>query len=269
MNRRFVPWIAATLALAVTGAARAGAWRAPDPASTLVIDTSKGRIVVEMHPELAPQAVARIILLSRERVYDGLLFHRVISHFVDQTGNPNNHDGGVSAHPDLAPEFFAPISRAALGTAGAEGTDGISGWLGALPVAALPQPGKPGMLRAWGAYCAGTAGMGRQASPGSANSEIFFMRDASRRLDHDYTVWGQVILGLDVVRAIEIGEPPAHPDRMLSVRLMADMPAASRPRLEVMQADSPAFRAGLATVRAAKGADFSICDVPVPTRVLP
>ncbi len=259
---------AAALMLALAASAHAATWRAPDPQFTLVIDTSKGRIVVEMHPDMAPQAVSRIIRLSREHVYDGLLFHRVIDHFVDQTGNPNNHDGGTSSHPDLAPEFFAPLNRAALGATATDGTDGVTAWLGALPVAAVPQPGQPDTYRTWGAYCPGTAGMGRQAALGSANSEFFFMRDASRRLDHDYTVWGQVVWGLDVVRAIAVGEPPAKPDRMLSVRLMKDLPPPTRPRLEIMQTDSPAFRATRKPARVARGADFSICDVPVPTRAL-
>ena len=88
----------------------AAPWYALNPARTLVIDTSKGRIVLDMRPDLAPAAVARIKQLAQEHVYDGLLFHRVIDHFVDQTGNPNNHDGGVSRHPDLAPEFFAKLT---------------------------------------------------------------------------------------------------------------------------------------------------------------
>ena len=87
------------LALAVVliaPAAHAAHWRALDPAQTLVIETTKGAIVVEMRPDFAPLAVERVKLLAREGVYDGLLFHRVVDRFVDQTGNPNNRDGGVS-----------------------------------------------------------------------------------------------------------------------------------------------------------------------------
>jgi peptidylprolyl isomerase len=201
--------------IVVARGASASDWRPLDPDNTLVIETSRGRIVVEMRPDLAPMAVARIKLLAREHVYDGLLFHRVIDHFVDQTGNPNNHDGGVSAHPDLAPEFTARIDPAKLALARQAG-DGIEGFDGATPVdGEAPEARRSdGTLRVWGAYCPGVAGMGRQADPGSANSEIFFMRDAARRLDHDYTVWGRVVWGLDVVRAVAVGEPPAHPDRM-------------------------------------------------------
>eukprot|EP01041_Mallomonas_annulata_P035568 gene35568-58542_t len=92
---------AATLlvALGLMGAAPADT-RQLDPENTLVIDTTKGRIVIELRPEFAPQAVARVKQLAREQVYDGLQFHRVIEGFVAQTGNPNNRDGGTSRHPD-------------------------------------------------------------------------------------------------------------------------------------------------------------------------
>ena len=121
-------------------------------------------------------------------------------------------------------------------------------------------------MRGWGAYCAGVVGMGRQADPGSANSEIFFMRDPARRLDHEYTVWGRVVQGLDVVRAIKPGEPPADPDLMLKVRVAADLPAAERPRLEVQDERGPAFKARVAALRQAKGADFTVCDLNAVTR---
>lgn len=261
--------LAATLLMALGPAPD---WRPLDPESLLVIDTTKGRIIVEMRPELAPQAVARVKRLARDRVYDGLLFHRVIDGFVDQTGNPNNRDGGVSDLPDLPPEFrvklapelFTPVRRA---------SDGQEGFVGTTPVA-TSTPASPGdvggpPLTAWGAYCPGVAGMGRQADPASANSEIFFMRQASRRLDRDYAVWGAVVAGLDVVRAMAVGEPPAHPDAMIRVRVAADLPPGDRPNLEALETRSPAFTRLAAQARADKGADFTVCDLVVPVRTRP
>ena len=259
----------AALALSVAGglaaAAMAQDWRPLDPQNTLVIDTTKGRIVIAMRPELAPLAVARVKLLSREGVYDGLLFHRVIDHFVDQTGNPNNHDGGVSAHPDLPAEFTATLPKAAIGAVAARNSDGLTGFIGPNPIAAIPaQDGAS--VRAWGLYCAGVVGMGRQADPNSANSEIFVMRDASRRLDHDYAVWGRVVYGLDVVRAVAVGEPPATPDKMIRVRVLADLAPADRPRLEVEDVAGRAFALDVAKLRKERGADFTPCDIAVRTR---
>ena len=254
-------------------AAHAGEWRPLDPSQTLVIETTKGPIVVEMRPDFAPLAVERIKLLAREGVYDGLLFHRVVDHFVDQTGNLNNKDGGVSRHPDLAPEFTFRMKQPQSAAVVSRSSDAISGFVGATPFAAAsdielqrnPQAGR----LAWGAYCPGVAGMGRQAAETTANSEIFFMREASRRLDRDYTVWGTVVQGLDVVRAMTVGEPPANPDKMIKVRLAADLPPAERPRIEVLDEHSAAFTTLVEQVRAAKGADFTVCDIQVPTRPAP
>jgi peptidylprolyl isomerase len=234
----------------------------------LVIDTTKGRIVVVMRPELAPLAVARVKLLSGEGVYDGLLFHRVIDHFVDQTGNPNNHDGGVSAHPNLPPEFVATLKAQALGAVATRNSDGLTGFIGPNPVGAVASA-DGASVRAWGLYCAGAVGMGRQADPGTGNSEIFFMRDGCRRLDHDYTMWGRVVAGLDVVSNIAVGEPPSAPDKMIRVRVLADVPPADRPRLEVMDVQSRAFADLIAQARQGRGADFTPCDIPIPTRPAP
>lgn len=266
---RSVGLIAVMASVLCLGAAKAPDWRPLDPADTLVIDTSKGRIVVEMAPLLAPKAVERVKRLAHEGVYDGLLFHRVIEGFVDQTGNPNNHDGGTSSYPDLPAEFSARVPAQAV-TSVVERSDGMEGFLGSVPVAGVSAAeralGSDHRLRVWGAYCAGVAGMGRQAGIDTANSEIFFMRAPARRLDHDYAVWGRVVQGLDVVRAIKVGEPPADPDRMVRVRLAAELPEAERPRLLVEDTAGPAFRARAAALKAKRGARFSICDLTVGVR---
>jgi peptidylprolyl isomerase len=245
-------------------------WRPLDPAETLVIETSKGRIVVEMAPALAPKAVERVKRLAKEGVYDGLLFHRVIEGFVDQTGNPNNHDGGTSAYPDLPAEFSARLPADVAMTTVVRRADGIEGFVGAVPVAGVSVKeqglGSDHRPRVWGAYCDGVAGMGRQAGIDTANSEIFFMRAPGRRLDHDYAVWGRVVQGLDVVRSIKTGEPPADPDRMIRVRVAADLPAAERPRLEVSDTAGPAFQARAARLKTRLGARFSVCDLEISAR---
>jgi peptidylprolyl isomerase len=263
-------WVVAAAMLTMGAAMPAPDWRALDPENTLVIETTRGRIVVEMAPVLAPQAVARVKRLAREKVYDGLLFHRVIEGFVDQTGNPNNRDGGTSAYPDLPAEFSARLPDGAPLTMVVSRKDGVEGFVRSIPVAGVSAReqalGSDHRPRVWGAYCDGVAGMGRQAGIDTANSEIFFMRAPARRLDHDYAVWGRVVQGLEVVRAIKAGEPPADPDRMLRVRLAADLPAAERPRLEVIDTRGPAFQAKVAALKARLGPRFSVCDVPIATR---
>ena len=76
-----------------------------DPENTLVMETSKGTVVIEMRPDLAPGHVAHIKKLAREKFYDGIKFHRVIDGFMAQTGCPHGTGTGGSSYPDLEAEF--------------------------------------------------------------------------------------------------------------------------------------------------------------------
>jgi peptidylprolyl isomerase len=75
-----------------------------DPENTLILETSKGEVVIEMRPDLAPKHVARIKELAREGFYDGLKFHRVIDGFMAQTGCPHGTGTGGSGQK-LQAEF--------------------------------------------------------------------------------------------------------------------------------------------------------------------
>lgn len=251
---------AALIGISLLWAAVAAAqdWQRLDPAQVLVIDSSAGTIYVEMRPDMASLAVARIKQLAREGVYDGLQFHRVIAGFVAQTGNPNNRDGGVSKHPDLAPEFVFKMRPDGGALIAGQSSDAVRGLLGSVPFEGVPAAS----ARAWGAYCTGVAGMGRQDDKNSANSEIFFMLAPARRLDRDYTVWGRVVVGLDVLQRLAVGEPPKTPDVMRRVRVLSDLADAG----SVWIASDAQLRQRIAQTRASKGADFSVCDLEVPAR---
>ena len=75
--------------------------------NTLTLDTSKGPVVIEMRPDLAPGHVAHIKKLVDEKFYDGVVFHRVIDGFMAQTGCPNGTGTGGSKYPNLKQEFNA------------------------------------------------------------------------------------------------------------------------------------------------------------------
>ena len=77
------------------------------PDNTMILDTSKGKVVIEMRPDLAPKHVERIKMLVKEGFYDGIVFHRVIDGFMAQTGCPNGTGTGGSDYPDLKAEFNA------------------------------------------------------------------------------------------------------------------------------------------------------------------
>ncbi len=263
--------LTATL-LATSAHAGESDWRATDPQNVLVIDTEKGRLYIELHPELAPRAVERIKLLARRGTYDGLKFHRVIPGFVAQTGNPNNHDSGKTELPNLKPEFRFRLNAAMPHTVVARPAGLNEGFMGALPYISVDETrmsANPDQaVHAWATHCTGTMGMGRDDMPvDSANSEIYFMLAPTQRLDHEYTLFGQVVAGGDVLQALNAGEPPAQPDSMIRVQVLADMPKA--PHIEILKTDSGAFKSLADQVRVAKGADFSICDITVPARVIP
>ena len=78
-----------------------------DPENTLIIETTKGKVVIAMRPDLAPKHVERIKQLAREKFYDGIAFHRVIDGFMAQTGCPEGRGTGSSKYPNLPAEFNA------------------------------------------------------------------------------------------------------------------------------------------------------------------
>ena len=149
------------------------------PEDTLIIETTKGPVTVEMRPDLAPNHVARIKELARQGFYDGVVFHRVIDGFMAQTGDPTGTGRGGSGQK-LRAEFNAePHTR-------------------------------------------GAVSMARAQSPDSGDSQFFICFGDTTFLDRQYTVWGRVVDGMENVDKLARGEPPAKPDKMISVRVAAD-----------------------------------------------
>jgi len=95
-----------------------------DPENTLVIETTKGKVVIAMRPDLAPNHVAHIKKLAREGFYDGIVFHRVIDGFMAQTGDPTGTGTGSSKYPNLKQEVNAePHVRGVASMARAQNPD--------------------------------------------------------------------------------------------------------------------------------------------------
>jgi cyclophilin family peptidyl-prolyl cis-trans isomerase len=150
------------------------------PQDTLIMETTQGRVVITLRPDLAPKHVERIKTLAREGFYDGIVFHRVIDGFMAQCGCPNGTGIGGSKHPNLPAEFNA-------------------------------EP-----------HVRGTCSMARTSNPNSANSQFFICFDDASFLDKQYTVWGQVVEGMENVDKIKRGEPVVNPDKIVSMKVAAD-----------------------------------------------
>jgi len=264
---------AATIAAPAQPAAPGEAdWRTPDPRNVLVIDTNKGRITFELTPQIAPAAAARVLDLARSGFYDGRGFFRVIEGFMDQTGDPTDTGTGGSPQTNLPPEFtFRRAADTPLVVV--QKDSGMEmGFIGAMPV--ISQTMDLGLLtadqkvRAYGTFCQGVGGMARASEPDSGNSQFYLMRGPTPNLDQNYTPFGRAISGLDVIRAIKTGEPVESPmDKMLKVRVLADIPAAERPLVRVIDPRGAWFAAEVASVAAQKGADFTLCDLDIPSQI--
>jgi peptidylprolyl isomerase len=163
---------------------------APAAREQLVIELKTGRVVIDLLPNLAPKHVERIKTLAGQGFYNGLKFHRVMDGFMAQTGDPQGTGAGGSTLPDLQAEFTRYPFRR------------------------------------------GTVGMARTNEPNTANSQFFicFNDQGCLGLTGQYTVWGQVVEGMEHVDRIKRGAPgsgsvAAPQDTMVKVSVV---PAARR-----------------------------------------
>ncbi len=163
-----------------------------DPENTIVVELKDGTVHIELLPDVAPLHVARMKELARSGQYDNVVFHRVIDGFMAQTGDVKNGN----AEKDFN-----------IRSAGTGGSD-----LPNLPAEFSKLPFDRGVL-----------GAARSQNPNSANSQFFLMFKDGHFLNGQYTVYGRVISGMEHVDAITRGEPPANPDRMISVKVAADL----------------------------------------------
>jgi peptidylprolyl isomerase len=94
------------------------------------------------------------------------------------------------------------------------------------------------------------------------------MRATYPSLDKNYTAFGRVISGLPAIQAIKTGEPVTDPrDTMVKVRMLADIPAAERPKVQVLSTTSPSFKAIVAAAKEKGGGTFSPCDIEIPAKI--
>jgi len=163
-----------------------------DPENTIIMTLKGGEVVIELLTDIAPKHVERMKALARAKAYDNVCFHRVIEGFMAQTGDVEN--GNMEQNFN--------IRRAGTG-----GSD--------LPDLPAEFSGIP--------HDRGTLGAARSQNPNSANSQFFINFKDNHFLNRQYTVYGRVVSGMEHVDAITRGEPPASPDRMITVRVAADV----------------------------------------------
>jgi len=158
-----------------------------DPENTLYLDLKDGRVVIQLLPDLAPKHVERVKELARKGFYDNVPFHRVIEGFMAQGGDPSGSGTGGSGLGNLPAEFTSPSKRR---------------------------------------FLRGTVGAARTNNPNSADSQFFIMFAPAPNLDGQYTIWGQVVSGMEYVDKIKRGSGSSGmvsgPDRIVRMRVAAD-----------------------------------------------
>ena len=150
-----------------------------------------GNVVIELYNDIAPNHVKRFMLLSKEKKYDGVVFHRVIDGFMAQTGDVQFGNSNSSNYD---------LKRA--GTGGSKYAD-LKAEFSELP------------------HERGTLSMARSADPNSANSQFFICFQAAAYLDRQYSVFGKVVEGMEFVDLIKRGEGSngevSNPDKIISI----------------------------------------------------
>jgi peptidylprolyl isomerase len=148
----------------------------------LMLELKDGTVDIELLPDLAPKHVERIVTLTKQGFYDGLVFHRVIAGFMAQTGDPTGTGAGGSDLPDVKAEFSNTP------------------------------------------YVRGTVGAARTQDPDTFNSQFFITFDNADFLNGQYTVFGKVVSGMDVVDKIKKGDEANNgsvdnPDKIISAKI--------------------------------------------------
>ena len=142
----------------------------------MILKLKDGDVKIELFEDVAPNHVKRIKELANSGKYDNVVFHRVIDGFMAQTGDVKF---GNSSSNDFN------LSRAGMG-----GSD-----LPDLEAEFTPEP-----------FARGVVGMARSQNPNSANSQFFIVLEDSPHLNNQYTVWGKVVKGMEVVDKIKKGD---------------------------------------------------------------
>ena len=163
-----------------------------DPENTIIITLTGGEVVIALLPDVAPLHTARMKELARAGHYDNVSFHRVIDGFMAQTGDVEHANMEKNYNPGRA------------GTGGSEMPD-LTAEFSKVP------------------HARGSLGAARSSSPNSANSQFFISFKDNDFLNGQYTVYGNVMSGMEHVDEIAKGEPPVNPDRMISVKVAADV----------------------------------------------
>jgi peptidylprolyl isomerase len=261
----------------VLAAAKPSDWRPIDPANTLYLELTSGRVIIELAPQFAPQHTDNVRALVRESYFDGLAITRVQDNFVVQWSDPTNTRQPRNAKKTLPAEFTRPVkglSFTALPDVDAYAAQ--TGFVDGFPAA------RDGDT-AWAVHCYGALGVGRDndANSGGGTELYVVIGHAPRQLDRNITVLGRVVQGIELLSALPRGPAPMgmyeKPERnvpITSIRIAADVPESQRVKLEALRTDTQTFTDLIESRRNRRdewykvpAGRIDVCNVPLPVRV--
>ncbi len=251
-------------------------WRTLDPAHTLYLELSAGRVIIELNPAFAARHVANIETLAKGHWYDGNAVTRVQDNFVVQWGDPLNGKPAIGERR-LPAEFtragaLVPFTRLKDPDTFANEV----GFSNGFPVARNDDE------ESWLVHCYGMVGVGRDTDPATAiGTELYaVLGQAPRQLDRNVAMVGRVVWGMEILSSLprgtgELGvyEQPEQRVPIERVRLASDVPVAERTPLEALKTDTPAFEKLIELRRNRRDAWYKlpagridVCNVPLPVR---
>jgi peptidylprolyl isomerase len=260
-------------------------WRTLDPQNTLYLDLASDRAIIELAPAFAPEHVANIRTLAKERYWDGLSINRSQDNFVVQWGDPAEEGQPRKSIGTAKDKLPAEFARSADGLAFHALPD-RDGWAAETGFAdGFPAARDRKEAQAWMAHCYGAVGAGRDVAADSSNgTELYIVIGQSpRQLDRNITLVGRVVQGMEFLSVLPRGtgplgfyEKPEQRVPIKSIRLMADVPEAERTQLEVLRTDTPLFDAVVESRRNRRdewykrpAGHIDLCNIAVPTRKPP
>lgn len=265
----------------ILAASTDGEWRVIDPENTLYMEFPKGRVIIELAPDFAPNHVANVKALAREGYFKGGAVTRVQDNYVAQWAQaadperapkvgqktlkgeftrPRDTTIGFDVLPD--PDTYAPEVGFSNGFAAAR--DASSMWL---------------------THCYATVGVGRENDDDSGGgTELYaIIGQSPRALDRNITVLGRIVQGIEILSSLPRGtgglgfyETPEEYHRYADIKVAADVPAPDRTNLRTLRTDSATF-ATLVNSRRWRKDDFyhypsgriGLCNINVPVQPVP
>lgn len=259
---------------------KASDWRDLNPDNTMYMELEKGRVVMELAPQFAPNHVANIRALIKEAYFDGLAIVRSHDNYVVQWADPDETREVKTAKKNLVAEFTVKYGKDFPFTRLPD-VDGYAPQVGHSNGFAAARD--PKNQTTWLTHCYGAIGVarGNDSNSGDGTSLYVATGHAPRNLDRNITVVGRVIQGIELLSSMPRGtdalgfyEKPEQRTAIKSIRLASDVPESERSQIEILRTDTPTF---LAVVEAQRNRDgewykvpakhINLCNVQVPMRL--